>query len=238
MKNLHEQLTEQYIPEQALVFFRNGKRGKQGAYVELYDIGSEGEPYNARPLSSSESNRLATLLLTSKENSRNFLQPRNVFDPKLLYTDLVKGFAVWYTAAGKRDLLFSDDLEVPNGKAEVPALLWKATEESLYIYALPNNKRPDRNTILCHAPFFNIYDDGRVCTGTVEINFSKAECLEDFTKIWEANFFESYFSHMIAGQSPVKKNIVQLWKTLIASNKPFPNKELRKCGISLQTILI
>lgn len=88
----------------------------------------------------------------------------------------------------------------------------------------------NEQTLLYHAPFFNLYNDGRVCMGTVKVDI-KADChLEDFMQSCEQYFFNSYFSHLIGNASPVKENIIQLWQKLVGSDKPFPLKSLLKNG--------
>lgn len=237
MKNIASEISEYFIPNQALLFFQSRNRKDQEAYVELYDIGRNGEPFNGRPLSDIESGKLAALLQRSTQNQHNIFQAGEIFDSNLLYLNPNKGYAVWQTPPGKETLLFCDQLGIPDGRANMPSMLWKASIDELYIYALRTGQRATEITPLYKAPFFNIYDDNRVCTGTVEIDFSDVCNLEEFIKTWQYNFFHSYFSHMIGDRSPVRKNIIQLWKSLVGTDKKFPVKELIKCGITLKDIL-
>ena len=48
-----------------------------------------------------------------------------------------------------------------------PPLVWRVDGGDLKIRALIENKRPAAATKLAVAPFWNLSDDGRVCTGTM-----------------------------------------------------------------------
>lgn len=119
----------------------------------------------------------------------------------------------------------------------MPTLLWKATANSISVYALKTNRRPTANTPLYYAPFFNVYENGNVCMGTVEIEMQKVQCLEDFINDWEQHFFNSYFSHLLDSYCPTKLNTVTLWKELINTDKPFPTNELKKNNRTLKDLL-
>jgi PRTRC genetic system protein B len=122
-------------------------------------------------------------------------------------------------------LYFKEDLGIKSGLAQIPALVWKATKTAIAVYAITENE-VSGETPLFNAPFFNLYDDGRVCMGNVSVDIKKDCCLEDFITTWQYAFFNSYFSHMIQGHNPVKGNIVQLWKKQTSTDRPFPEEKL------------
>src|SRR5699024_4715242 len=119
-----------------------------------------------------------------------------------------KGTVLWYTKAQQRQLYFVNGLGIPNGKAQVPPMLWFAGKNSLAAYALATDRRPTAKTPLHYAPFFNIYEDGKVCMGTVNIDIKNSASLEEFIQAWESYFFNSYFSHLLGRYSPIKGNCV------------------------------
>jgi PRTRC genetic system protein B len=129
-------------------------------------------------------------------------------------------------------------LGIPSGKAHVPAMVWKATKEQLYVYAIKEKRRPDEQTKLFDAPYFNLHEDGMVCMGTVQVEFEEDCCLEDFIERWEQYFWNSKFSHLIHHYSPVTGNIVQLWQGLIGQDKPFPIELLKKNDLILKDIIV
>jgi PRTRC genetic system protein B len=226
-----------YHPVKAFVIYQKNAADKS-IYVESYDMNKNGYPTNAHPLSLKESTELANALDTSEELQRNFLKSSGLLPKNVLYINPDhNGYAIWYTPAQRVDLFFVESLAIPNGKASLPPLLWKASKNSLYIYAIDTVTEISEQTTLSHAPFFNLYEDGKVCMGTVSVSI-KAECLlEEFMQQWEQYFFNSYFSHLIREKSPVKGNIIQLWQSLVNRRKQFPMKSLIKNDLTLKQLL-
>ena len=137
----------------------------------------------------------------------------------------------------KRQLYFTENLEIPNGMAEVPAMLWFANKRSLKIFALANSRRPTEKTELFYAPFFNVYEDGNVCMGTVDVNIQNSNYIEEFIEKWEDYFFNSYFSHLMNEHNPINGNCVNLWKSLINTEKQFPKEALKQANRTLKNLL-
>lgn len=134
-------------------------------------------------------------------------------------------------------MYFIDILEIPNGTAEIPAMLWHANKQNLTVYALETNRRPTEKTPLYHAPFFNVYDSGNVCLGTVDVSIKNSASAEEFIQAWENYFFNSYFSHLINEHNPINGNCVNLWKDLIRTGKAFPTEVLKKTNRTLKNLL-
>lgn len=123
-----------YHPVKAFVIYQKDGMEKN-MYVESYDMGKDGTPINAHPLTVREGMALAKALDTSEELTRNFLKPKGILPKNVLYINPDQnGYAVWYTPAQQINLLFSKDLTIPNGKAFIPSLVWKASRETLQIY--------------------------------------------------------------------------------------------------------
>lgn len=236
MKNISETFNNIYLPQKALVVYKS-HADENGVYVESYDMDENGKPINAHPLSIKETVALAEVLNTCTEVNNDFLISKGLLPEKILHVNSKLGFAIWYTHEQKVNLLFKQDLGIPCGEAFVPSMIWKATKNSLDVYAIKENQRPTEATKLYFAPFFNIHENGNVCMGTVDIEIDKHSHLEDFVKAWEDYFWSSYFSHLIGNYSPVKGNIVQLWKGLIGTDKAFPNDVLIKNSKQLKELL-
>jgi len=227
-----------YHPVSALVVFQDGKPNCE-TYVEHYDMDSDGNPINAHPLTVREAEALVKALSTRDHVNKAFLKPSGIMPTKVLYIDPSEknGGAVWFTPAQSRQLYFSGRLGIPNGAAQVPALVWKASKTGLALFALSTNKRPGIHTALYHAPFFNIYVDGNVCMGSVDVNIKSSASLEGFIAAWEGYFFNSYFSHLVAQHNPIKGNCVHLWTQLIQQQQPFPKEVLIKTTKTLKNLL-
>ncbi len=238
MNNITEDFGTLYFPKSALVFYE-AKGINAEMYVEHFDMDKSGNPINAHPLTVREANVLAKSLLTEKEQNQAFLKPKGILPTNILHINpsAEKGSVLWFTKAQQRQLYFVNGLEILNGKASIPPMLWLANKNSLAVFALATNRRPTEKTPLYHAPFFNIYIDGKVCMGTVNINIKNSASVEEFTNAWEDYFFNSYFSHLLGNYNPIKGNCVNLWKDLIGTDKPFPKEILKPNNKTLKNIL-
>ena len=227
-----------YHPKSALVFYET-KGANTDVYVEHFDMDKNGNPINAHPLTVKEAKVLANALQTEKDKDNAFLKSNGILPTNILHinpnTD--KGAVLWYTKAQRRQLYFVSGLDIPNGMAYVPPMIWYANKNSLSVFALASDRRPTEKTPLYFAPFLNIYEDGKVCMGSVNISIKNSASVEDFIKAWEVYFFNSYFSHLLGNNSPIKGNCVTLWKDLIQTGKPFPKEVLKKNNKTLKNLL-
>lgn len=237
MENITHNFGELYHPVSALVFYQNTDRNKD-MYVEHFDMDKDGNPINAHPLTIREAKLLSKALHIETEKNKEFLKPQNILSENILHIDPSKeGSVIWYTKGQKVNLFFSETLGISTGMAHVPALLWFANKQNLVIFALSSDRRPTEKTMLYHAPFFNVYDSGNVCMGTVDVNIKNSASIEKFVEAWENYFFNSYFSHLMNGHNPVKGNCVNLWKDLINTDNRFPKKLLKNTQKTLKNIL-
>ena len=118
-------------------------------------------------------------------------------------------------------------LKSMNGKLYPhPPLLFKACGSHLWVRALAKDERPTAETKVCMAPYWNCYDNGVCCTGSMKIPQEKSVTAID---LWEESFFQSEFTHA----SGVRKHIrfrggfLAMWQSL-AGQKAFPEKYLVK----------
>ena len=239
MKNITQDFGTLYHPTTALVFYQNDERNKD-TYVEYFDMDKNGNPINAHPLTEREAKELikALTINTQKEKNQDFLKPKGILPTNILQINPNEnGSVLWFTKSMKRQLFFTENLEISNGMAEIPAMLWLANKRSLKIFALSSNRRPTEKTELFYAPFFNVYENGNVCMGTVDVNFQNSTSLEEFTEKWENYFFNSYFSHLMNEHNPIKGNCVSLWKSLINTEKQFPKEALKQANRTLKNLL-
>lgn len=239
MENISNQFNILYEPLKALLIYghRDGHQSYRSVYVESYDIGKNGKPINAHPLTMKESIALAELLQTSAELQNGFLRSNGVLPVNVLYVNPDKqGYAIWYTPPQKRPLLFIDRLGIPSGEASVPGMIWKAGCDCLSVFACKGKERPKNQSPLYYAPFFNIHANGSVCMGNVRIDIERSTHLEDFMHKWEQYFFNSYFSHTLQGGSLIDGNLVQLWQGLVNSEVRFPENVLTKTNYSLSNL--
>jgi PRTRC genetic system protein B len=245
MNNVSQQFNEQYTPVKALLIYQsveqesdNYERKPTEIYVESYDIGKQGNPINAHPLSLKEMTSLSELLQTFTELQNTYLQCKGVIPQNLIYVNAQKnGYAIWYTPPQEIDLFFSDGLGIPSGRAKIPAVLWKATKERLQVFSLKGKAKPNADTPLYYAPLFNLSQDGSVCMGTVNVNIDRQTTLEQFMSQWESYFFNSYFTHTLGNHRHCKGNLIKLWQGQVGTDRDFPQDELIKNGKTLKDII-
>jgi len=245
MNNVSHQFNEQYVPVKALLIYNSViqetdsfEEQQTEIYVESYDIGKQGNPINAHPLSLKEMNVLSELFQSSQELQNNYLQCRGVIPQSLIYvSNQSNGYAIWYTLPKEVDLFFTDSLGISSGKTKIPAMLWKATKERLQVFALKGRSKPHADTSLYYAPLFNLSQDGSVCMGTVNINIDRQTHLEQFITQWESYFFNSYFTHTLGNHRHCKGNLVQLWQEQVGTGRAFPQHELIKNGRTLKDLI-
>lgn len=226
-----------YVPKSALVFYQSLDKDAT-MYVEHFDMDRNGNPINAHPLTVNEAKALAKSLQIDEEKDKTFLKSKGILPTNILNINPSQnGSVLWYTKSQERQMYFVKNLEIPNGKAHVPAMLWFADKENLSVFALTSDKRPTEKTTLHYAPFFNVYEDGAVCMGTVDVNIKNSASVEEFIKAWEDYFFHSYFSHLLDNYNPIKENCVNLWKKLMETGETFPVEVLKKNSKTLKNLL-
>ena len=143
---------------------------------------------------------------------------------------LAKGdrMIAWWTAACRRQMFYENSERKAaglNGRTfPQPALVWRVDNGDLKIRALTENKRPAATTTLAVAPFWNLSDDGHVCTGTMHRpDSARAASIQE----WERGFYESAFTHANVGRLTRHPGGFEgLWSDLVGKRTPFPVKTL------------
>jgi PRTRC genetic system protein B len=135
---------------------------------------------------------------------------------------------VWWSPARRRQMFYENSEEKAahlNGRTfPQPPLVWRVENGELKIRALGENKRPTAATTLAVAPFWNLSDNGRVCTGSMRRpdNATVAAIPE-----WECGFYESAFTHANVGRlTRHAAGFDGLWTELAGKKEPFPVKTL------------
>ena len=235
MKDMTNDFFGLFKPVSALVFFQR-KGIEAETYVEHYDMDRNGTPINAHPLTVSEARKLSKALHI-EDVGRTLLKPKGIMKTNILFVDPNSHRAMWFTKAQKRELYFCNGLGIPSGTANVPAMLWLASRDSLNVFALKNDRRPTDRTRLYYAPFFNIYKSGNVCMGSVSVKIKDGATLEEFTSDWENYFFNSYFSHLLENHNPIEGNGILIWKKLVNTDKPFPTEVLKVSNSTIKDLM-
>ena len=143
---------------------------------------------------------------------------------------LAKGdrMIAWWTPACRKQMFYEnseDKTAELNGRMfPQPPLVWRVENGDLRIRALVEDARPAAQTKLDVAPFWNLSDDGRVCTGTMRHpDSATAASIPE----WERGFYESVFTHANVGRLTRHSGGFEgLWSELADKRKPFPVRTL------------
>lgn len=130
----------------------------------------------------------------------------------------------WWTPPQRRQMFYQNSegrVAELNGRTfSQPPLVWRVDSGDLMIRALMENKRPQSVTKLAVAPFWNLSDNGRVCTGSMRRpDGASVSSIPD----WERGFYESAFTHANVGRlTRHAEGFEGLWSGLAGKRKSFP----------------
>lgn len=210
-------------------------------YIELHDIERAENGYALKAGQPVSRNQLLDLVdaIRTREGVRvhfNSVMPENI----LFVRSTKRAAAIcWYVPPGRHMLLTRSELKVPQGDAMMPGFVFLVVNDQLFAYCVTGNKRPTGLTPLMKAPFWNTYEDGKICLGTAKIKMKHAEWYEDVIKAYEYMWFNSHFAHAFGGKGQAAIPLPQLWRPLVGTKKQFPEKHLlpMKKGMTLQKLI-
>ena len=162
-------------------------------------------------------------------------------DGKMVWQDsriLARGpnAVLWYVPPAMREIYFSCNdknlMKCSGKKIPYPGMVFLARGKSLFAFAVKT--RPNRETKLYCAPFWNISsNNGWVC-----MPYSSVKGQEIIPEEFERIFFTSAFSHPGFGKRPTRTKFEKLIPALIRSKaKKFPGNELIPNGMTIQDLL-
>jgi PRTRC genetic system protein B len=194
---------------------------KPGSYASIHPVVS-GELCEGRPLK-----RDAVIELCHRFIPQAV---RPVFIPESVIA-FTPGFeVVWWVPQKSRHLFFKKASGIKSGVMPLPALLFRARDSSLDVWALKENTRPVPETDLYYPPFPNMLDPGYVvCLGN---NKTPGSVSLAQTAVWERLFFKSYFTGADISETRVCGiSWKKLWAELSAGkHESFPMEHLIRFG--------
>src|ERR1035437_2468687 len=96
-----------------------------------------------------------------------------------------------------------------------PGLVFAACSKVWSVWAVKGDHRPRPDSMLYQAPYFNVWDGGRICQGNVEVpDGTTAEKID----AWNAAFFNSFFTHPNIHKNLAKYRggAYKFWKDMLA----------------------
>jgi PRTRC genetic system protein B len=196
------------------------------AYVTVHDVlrDEQGRPHYGPPeaLSADFLKSLCELL------KQKAVREVEILPDSILY--LSDELISWWRPAAVRPMFFQSATDqeanaLSGKKFPHPALVFVATERYISVRALPRNERPTSGTLLMSAPYWNTYEDGSVCTGSMHVPTS--EVSSSVTAEWERGFFESAFTHPSGAVrlTSFKGGIIPMWTSVLGADA-FPGRHL------------
>jgi PRTRC genetic system protein B len=208
-----------------MLYSQHGTRsdGTAKVYVEYRKV--EGEQLQAPvPLSMDSLEDLYTYMVGRKMGSG---QLAGSVPSKLIYMNPTLNIYVWKVPGGKRDVKMARGAGLKKGWIKYPPMVFAVNGKTLSIFVYRSSIKK-----IYPAPFFNVYDDGAVCLGTVKLNsVNNAKTYDEYFNAWEHLFFNSKYSHGIG-------DVMKIMKGLVNSRKFFPWKRVAKIlkPISLKSL--
>lgn len=211
-------------PKFLLVFYKTNDNETDSFYIEKHFI-SEGKVQEIHALTQHEMNQIGKVLWTQESEYVQGMVPNNVLHisyPK------DKICLIWKTPAQLKQLYFSREITIPDGKYPIPELIWKYHDGELWI--ISSDGKTDK---VYRAPFGNINENFHVCMGSAsKFIDQKFTDFETLMKTVEVSFFNSRFTHFNSGVKPCRNNVISTFAGL--KNK-FPIKELQPTKFKLKS---
>lgn len=224
MNDLTQQITGEFVPEMAIVIYK--WKGRNDYYLERHEIDDKGMLGAGVPLESDMLDGMAAFLNEKrKENSYiSGMLPGNV-----LYCDWREDRKVmlWYNEPMERQMFFTKKLNIKNGVAWQPGLLYLVENDELNVWALkggwPLEHKLSKlvDVYLYRAPYHNVSEWGDVCLGSASIAKPRQVTYEGIINYWEGMFWQSEFSHLADNDTPILGNLNVYWDKAI-SEKQYP----------------
>ncbi|MDP3561738.1 MAG: hypothetical protein Q8R83_06145 [Legionellaceae bacterium] len=233
MNELTENMQLAYQPELAIVVY------KRKEYSDYY---LESRPIVAGQMGAGAPLQEKTLQgIIKAMESKNDDKPKEiggVVPSNLLYFKNINGNLemFWYRKAEKRPMYFVEHLNIPDGVAMVPPLLYITKGNGLTIFALRENKRPDEKSELFQPPFHNCSGLGSVCLGSAKVKYPASVTYQNLMEYYEKLFWGSAFTHN--GAASATGNLNLIWKDQITNpKKPFDLSLLIKASKTYKDLL-
>lgn len=221
-----ELINKRLVPKQAVIIYEEKSQYSTEFYLETREIEKKDGRYlfmAPQPMPKDTMKKIAGSFI--KRNSLEMEFGGLISAHLLMGINRPGTLAVlWYRPAMLKNLNFSASLDIKGDKTvSIPATLYLVLNQSLYVFALASDDRPGQATKLYNAPFFNIYEDGRVCLGTAKIGKTRSRTFELEADRFERGF---YMAEQNGGNLvPCKTDLKALWRQQIKKGEPFPIKQ-------------
>lgn len=148
---------------------------------------------------------------------------------------------VWWCKPSPRRVFFMSE-KLGGQRSAVtphPGAVFAVKGTDWYVFAVKGNDRPTPEMELFQAPYFNVWAQGKICTGNVAI--PKGNVPETITA-WENAFFDSQFTHPNIHEAnklvAYRGGSYAFWKSMLnGKHKRFPEKVLVPLNATVADLL-
>lgn len=215
----------EYQLDAAILLYKGNNHVSANVFASIHSIMAVGKRHTLGPGSP-----------VTREGLRDLakaLAPESIAAPELIPAHvLAQGpeFLVWWAPPKSRAVFFKANELGGERSATVPlpGLIFAVVAGGWYVFAVKRADRPGADTPLYRTPFYNVWGEGKICTGSVK---TPKGSLAQRTELWEAAFFDSWFTH---SNMKGKEKLVTFrgggsafWKKLLAgAYQAFPEEVL------------
>lgn len=231
---------EEVMHLQASVMLYGSNNETSFATAHSVAFGSDGSPIllEGHPLTMEILNGIVSAVSKGAESKRTFngYLPENV---------LAVGISaiIWWLPSSDRTVSFACNDKLigkASGKTPHPSLVFGVSSNGDWsVFAIKGNSRPTPETKLWQAPYFNVWESGKICTGSTRVpSGATTEQIEG----WNKAFFASNFSHpnVHAPQKLVKHKggPYRFWRNMLdGAFKRFPQRVLVQTEYTLNDFI-
>ncbi len=222
--------SQSYRLSNAILVYQDASRNP--AFASVHDVSNDDEdkPIIQAGVPASKSGLMSLMrILDPKAMVRPALKPPHVLAEG-------SGFFVWFSKPQPRQVWFDcKELGARTGRVPCPGLVFIVTNKAWKIFAYKGRQRPDADTSLFVAPFFNVWSTGNICVGNARL--PKGDMAYQ-SEAWEEAFFRSYFTHpnihTAKGLTRYRAGPFALWRDLLDGRfARFPMRSLVPTGKTL-----
>ena len=231
--------SEESLTLQSAVMLYSNTSGSAFATAHNIYTDESGSPclLEGHPLTVKILNELTAALAKGAKSARSF----NGYLPESVLAVGLNSI-VWFLPAADRTVSFAcrgnEVIGTRSAKTPHPSLVFGVNDCGWFVYAVKGNKRPTPETALWQAPYFNVWDSGKICVGTTQTPTGATTQQIDG---WNKAFFASSFSHPNIhqrGRLVASGGAYEFWRDLLDGKyKSFPQKQLVATKATLGTFI-
>lgn len=177
-------------------------------------------------------------LLQSLKQLAEHAAPRAEFLPPNVLSISPEAVAWWCAPAMRRVFFKCKNLGERSAVVPHPGLVFQASTRGFRVFAVACSDRPERGTPLFGPPYFNTWDNGRICIGSAHVpKRVDVESIEG----WETGFFGSAFTHPNAGGKRVEyqNGEYAFWRDMLDGKfgEVFPRETLVPMTVTVEQLV-